>query len=154
MKSIISKDGKTIHRLDKNYNGDYFVDANVETISNRAFANCKGLTGVTLPETLKAIGEEAFSGCENLRKKVIIPEGVEVIPRECFSGCTGLTEVELPRGVKQIANGAFYQCPLEKINLEEVLGSLELIGKNAFRGHKFEIPDLPETVKVNDRAFK
>ncbi len=57
-----------------------------------AFSGCSALTSVTLPASLKSIGESAFDRCYNI-SEVLIEEGVESIASYCFSGCTGINKV-------------------------------------------------------------
>ncbi len=45
------------------YNG---VQYSVTTICNSAFANCSGLTSITIPQTITFIGSNAFENCSNL----------------------------------------------------------------------------------------
>lgn len=53
------------------------------------------VTKVTLPPTIKAIGNRAFCGCAALTE-VNIPESVTDIGKSAFGGCTNLT-LQIPR---------------------------------------------------------
>nr|MCR4655337.1 leucine-rich repeat domain-containing protein [Lachnospiraceae bacterium] len=44
-----------------------------------AFSNCSGLTSLTIPVTVKQIGEAAFEGCTGL-KEIINHSGIEIDP--------------------------------------------------------------------------
>lgn len=59
------------------------------TIPGQMFRDCKKLTKVTLPSTLKAIEDNAFRYCENLLD-LTIPEGVTKIGFNAFHGNTKL----------------------------------------------------------------
>ena len=108
-------------------------------ISGRAFANCSGITAVTLPKGLKGIDTAAFKGCTGLTA-VDLPSGIEYIGESAFENCTGITsvtipseldaiefstfrdctslgEVFIPEGVERISDEAFANCP----NLKAVL---------------------------------
>lgn len=57
----------------------------VVEIENRAFRDCSGLTGaLTIPSSMKIIGEEAFLGCSNITD-ILIPESVEEIKSNAFA---------------------------------------------------------------------
>ncbi len=85
------------------------LDGNVVTgIGANAFSNCKGLTEIILPNTIKTIGDYAFAYCVGWKGRLIIPEGVIDIGKNAFFNCNGLTEVVLPNSVKTIGAGAFY----------------------------------------------
>ena len=64
-----------------------------------AFAYCKQLTSVTLPDSITSIGGGAFLACSQLTS-VTLPESVVRIEDGAFSGCTELTSVtfENPEG--------------------------------------------------------
>ncbi|WP_295157349.1 fibronectin type III domain-containing protein [uncultured Ruminococcus sp.] len=62
----------------------------VTTISGYAFANCKEMTSVTLPDSLKSLEKSAFGCCMNLTD-VIIPDSVTDIDSGAFYYCTSLS---------------------------------------------------------------
>ena len=104
------------------------IPEGVETIEAYAFFGCENLKSVTLPNTLKTIGEDAFSECEQLTN-IIIPEGVDSIENEVFYDCYNLNKVVLPSSVKKIGDSAFSFCKLTRIVVPE---GCEELGKNAF----------------------
>ena len=87
------------------YNGLAF---NVISIGRHAFRNSK-ITAVTIPNSVKVIGESSFLDCTNLTE-VIIPEGVEVIENTAFENCTSITNIEISSTVNLIGSWAFANC--------------------------------------------
>ena len=55
-----------------------------------AFAGCKNLTNVIIPNGFLSIGDEAFAGCTNLTV-ITIPDSVTDIGDDAFGGCNNLT---------------------------------------------------------------
>ena len=51
------------------------ISRSVEIIHRSAFFDCTNLTSITIPDTVKSIGEYAFLACDNL--KTIIFEGTQ-----------------------------------------------------------------------------
>ena len=51
-----------------------------------AFYNCRGLTSVTIPNSVTTIERRAFCGCSRLTS-VNIPNSVTTIGDDAFSGC-------------------------------------------------------------------
>lgn len=97
-------------------------------IADNAFAGKANLTSLTLPQTLRYIGEYAFAQCG--LNGVVIPEGVTEIRPYTFYKCTSLADVSLPDGVESIGRSAFYNASgLKEISLPSVLKS---IGDYAF----------------------
>ena len=88
----------------------------VVSIESRAFESNTGITSVTIPGTVKIVGQYAFRGCTNL-KKITLQEGVWQIDYYTFAGCTNLTEVKLPSTLNYIENLAFGGCA----NLEQIV---------------------------------
>ena len=113
-----------------------------------AFANCTGLTSVTLPNSITELGNAMFYGCTNLRY-VNIPENVESIPQDIFWRCSSLQEIKIPEGVSSIGIYAFYYCE----NLQEIVipESVKTIGHGAFircsQVPSFEIPSGVKTIE-------
>ena len=61
----------------------------VTRIGEGAFANCPGLTNVTIPDSVTSIGSEAFVGCESLTS-ITIPNSVTSISKYAFLDCGSL----------------------------------------------------------------
>ena len=103
-----------------------------------AFSGCKGLTSVTIPNSVKSIGSSAFKSCEGLTS-IIIPNGVTSIGVDTFRGCGGLTSITIPNSVTYLNGNAFYGCNiLQDIYITDIaawckiagLGNLMYYGSN------------------------
>ena len=92
---------------------------------------------ITVPETVKSIGDKAFYGCKNLRE-LNLPDNCEIgkyIVKECehlrgftipatmknldyneFYNCKGFSEIKIPATVEYVSSSAFSNC----INLESI----------------------------------
>lgn len=79
------------------------------TLPDRAFAYRANLTSITLPNTLRTIGQEAFFECIGLTE-IVIPDGVTVIRGFAFDHCTKLSSATIPGSVTEIGNFAFAAC--------------------------------------------
>ena len=84
---------------------EYEVKEGVAIIGDRAFYDAK-LRTVTLPNSLRAIGQSAFAGCKNLTD-VALPEGLEVIKDTAFRDCESLAELTLPSTLLEVGARAF-----------------------------------------------
>ena len=86
-----------------------------------------GITGVTLPDSIRRIGDSAFraSGLSS----VDLPEGLETIGTMAFN-CCNFTTVDLPESLISIGEGAFAGTGLTEITLPGNL--VELGGPNCF----------------------
>lgn len=107
-----------------NAKGDVVVPANVTEIVG-AFGFCKA-DSITVPGTVKKIGEYAFSGC--MVRKIVIEEGVEEIGKYAFDEAN-VRELVIPASVKRIENHAFAGASLNKITF---LGVPEFVGDSHF----------------------
>ena len=87
-------------------------------LDRKAFSGNKQITSVTIPDSVKKIGAEAFLDCSSI-KSVTIPSGVQEIEPLAFANCTSLTEITIPSSVKTIGYGAFNGCTsLKTVNYE------------------------------------
>ena len=151
------------------------ISEGIETIRERAFYYCAGITTVQMPSTLRTIMDEAFRASYSL-KDAEIPDGVEYLGFEAFRHCTSLRIIAIPDSVRFIGEGAFKVCSAaESISIG---AGLERIGDWAFsycqsaetltmRGETVRIgvsafysctslkeASLPETVReIGDDAF-
>jgi len=108
------------------YNGNVYP---VTRIDNEAFSSCSSLRSVTIPNSVRFIGEKAFCGSTALQS-VRFGGGIRTIEKQAFSGCTALTHAILPKGLRTIGSATFHDCrQLSKLYLGD---SLISIGEGAF----------------------
>ena len=83
---------------------------------------------IVIPEGIEEIDKEVFSGSSI--KKIILPQSLKKIGDYAFSKCRELKEILLPDELEEIGNYAFYECNnLEYVRLPR---TLKKIGKQAF----------------------
>ena len=92
---------------------DYFNERNERKTAAKvgpcAFANCKYLSKIELPERLRFIGRFAFYNCISL-KEINSPVCLSVIETEAFYGCNNLKSIYIPIITEKIAAQAFAGC--------------------------------------------
>ena len=104
------------------------VSKGVTTIGAYAFYYMDA-TSVSLPGTLKIIGNHAFKYCQNLIE-IAIPSSVTRIDEFAFTCCTNLMKINLPKGITKISDGTFNYCyALSSISIP---GKVKTIGQQAF----------------------
>ena len=100
----------------------------LESIGEWAFFGT-GLTSVSIPQSVSAIGACAFRNCTQLVYADLPPEQTE-LGISLFQGCKALAEIAIPASVTRIGANAFYGCTgLNSITLS---GNVEDIGSSAF----------------------
>ena len=85
------------------------IPSSVTAIGQAAFQNCANLTSITIPSSVKSIGDYAFGWCTGITG-IIIPAGVTSIGDSTFNNCANLASVTIPAGVTSIGHSAFYEC--------------------------------------------
>ena len=81
----------------------------VTELSYNAFADCRQLKSVTIPDNITEVGGYLFRNCSSL-VSVSFGNGINVISSGMFVNCTSLLEIELPDSVQRIETNAFYNC--------------------------------------------
>ena len=76
-------------------------------IPSNAFSGSH-ITSITMPSTIKSIGEGAFQHC--FFKSIVIPSGITEIYRRTFWNCIDLESITLPNSITFIGERAFYDC--------------------------------------------
>jgi len=100
--------------------GTYDIPNGVTEVVAFAFYHSR-LSGITLPNTLTIMGQDAFAYCAELTV-MTIPGSLSVVPYEAFYECKKLETLTLSEGVQDIRNGAFGKCvSLKTINLPSTL---------------------------------
>ena len=127
------------------------IPEQVTKIDQIAFQNC-GLIEISLPTSLKSIGDSAFRNCDSL-VSVTVPDSVTSLGTYVFYDCDALTEVRLGTGITKIQESVFEHCDsLESIVLPYRVVS---IGNNAFKDCvKLMSVTIPRaTTTISDTAF-
>ena len=151
-----------------------FKAESLTEIQDGAFENAKALVNVTLPETLKKMGNSVFSGCSALKEislpaletlgsytfrgasnleKVIFHADATTTGKYTFTG-TPVKEVTLGEKITMIEEGLFYQASaIESVTLPE--GVTE-IGANAFAETRrlTTLNGLDKVVTIGRLAFQ
>lgn len=102
----------------------------VTAIDHAAFHD-SAVTGVTIPDSVTSIPDDAFAFCSQLTN-ISIPNSVTFIGFSAFNSCTSLKSITLPSSLSTIQSSAFYNCGnLETIRIPV---SVTFIGNYAFAG--------------------
>ena len=89
------------------------------SISDSAFATCRSLTQINIPDSVTNIGTNAFNSCYSLTR-INIPDSVTSISTSAFQNCYSLAQINLPDSVTRIGNDAFHNCySLTRINIPD-----------------------------------
>lgn len=78
-------------------------------IPNGICSDCEGLKKITLPSTLKKIGDGTFGGCTSI-EEIELPDGLQIIGEAAFDGDKSLKEITLPNSLTKIGRQAFARC--------------------------------------------
>lgn len=130
---------------------DYIEGKPVIRIGDNAFENAREVEKITLPNTLKEIGRDAFAStglCTFSANSNLI-----LIDVNAFFLCKSLQTVTIPDSITEIKPSTFACC--EKLKYVKFPNRLTIIGKNAFNGCKaLESINFPPTLRrVEDKAF-
>ena len=104
------------------------------SIDQFAFEYCTGLTSITIPESVTSIGAAAFKGCSML-ESIILPADLERIDSEVFEDCLNLKTITIPQSVKYMGEYVFRGCSAQIIMLPTTPPKLNTSGSNAYHEH-------------------
>lgn len=117
-----------------------------------AFANCRSLEDLYIPDSVRQLGPSIFRDCRNLRS-VHLPDVLTEIPDYAFYSCHALKKVFLSDNLVRIGTGAFADCP--SLHDPWIPKNLHSIGARAFYGCRFTKPILipPSVKELGAQAF-
>lgn len=141
------------------------ISEGISEIHNGAFFECKSLSEIILPSTLKLLGNTTninpqktshqgspqlplgiFSSCPI--KKINLPTGLLFIGSRAFMECHELESINLPNKIKEIKEYTFFGCKsLKHIVLPN---SLTKLGAYSFYDSGITSVDIPKTVTEID----
>lgn len=161
------QEGNYTYKLEKgeaiitNYNDTVYEDIvipssfdgyKVTGIDYNAFYDCYRITGVTIPDTVRVIGECAFEECIRL-KTVKMGNNVQEIGEDAFRDCESLESTNLSSQLTEIQWGTFWGCDkLKEITIPE---RVQIIHSYAFSGTALESIVIPKSVfEILGDAFR
>lgn len=113
------------------------------------FYSKKTLRSVTLPDTIRTIGHEAFKECA-LLSEINLPDSITLIEYEAFAYCTSLKHCTVPACT--MAASVFAHSGLESVTVSE---GVEKIPGSAFFGTNLKEVSLPSSVRdIEMSAFQ
>ncbi len=127
----------------------YSVPDGVVSIGDYAFLRSR-ITDIEIPSSVKSIGFDAFSHCDNL-KTVYVPDTVETLGKGVFSYATSLESVRLPAGLTTIPERLFQHCEaLQSIQIPSGVTQIESSALSACKSlTEVAIPDGVTAIAVN-----
>ena len=136
------------------------ISSDVQSIGNRAFANCWGLKDVVFEEgCIPTMGIGAFSGCyylENVKMPTYLranAKGYYVINEQLFDGCRSLKSITLPLNTTHIGqdsgNTGFSYTFRNCTSLEEVIlpDTLKIMAAQIFENCGIKSITIPASVE-------
>lgn len=85
-----------------------FIPETIKQIGENAFSN-SSIALIRLSDAIMKIGKSAFENCINLRE-ITIPNSIEIIEKCSFKGCTSLTQITIPSSITSIGKSSFEGC--------------------------------------------
>lgn len=130
----------------------------VTEIADSAFFGCM-FSNISIPAGVERIGCYAFAECR-LLSSIVLPEGLKYIGEGAFRGsCSaGAGELRLPSTLSDVGSEAFYDVPVRELDIagDDSLGAL-YIGDKAFGGNEQHIETMTvgrgEPPTLADDAF-
>ena len=139
---LYNHDMTKILRCPMGKEGQVTIAGSVKEIGEHCFDGCKKIAKLIIPNTVKAIGDYAFSGIEI--DKLIIPNSVSTMGKGCFSHAVIKTELKLPARLETLPDETFLKAQYPSFNF---LKGLKYIGSHSM-DETTTASSLPETVSL------
>ena len=90
----------------------------VVAIGNAAFSGCQ-LDGISIPSTIKHIGDNSFFGCKGL-SSLVLPQEVEYIGDYAFYDSDFGGSLTIPSSCKYVGSSAFFETNITDLTFEMI----------------------------------
>ena len=98
--------GNHLIRVRTSAEGRFEIKKGTLTTADYTFENCKSLTEISIPDTVKIIGADTFASCQSLTG-LTIPDSVTSIGTSAFYECKSLETMVIPESITEIKAGTF-----------------------------------------------
>ena len=139
---------------------EFKITEGTENILEYAFADCKEITYITIPSSVKSVSANSFANCDKLERIVVADENktfdsrnncnaiILTAENKLVKGCKGSS---IPDGVKTIGRIAFANTNLSKIEIPNTVTTIE---DSAFYNNELANITIPESIsKIGANAF-
>ena len=143
--------GGNYYKVKRGLSTKYYNIKENDIVDSHMFYNCRSLTSLKLPKTVKKIEQNAFYNCQSL-KECTLPESLSEINDKAFAK-TKLSEVTFPASLTSIKYEAFSECSNLK-TLRFTSPSVPTFGQDVFEDcSKLEKVYVPKA-SLNDYKEK
>ena len=94
------------------------LSPNAHNLPSRMFYECEKLQGISFPNGLLTIGDQAFVEC-NVINTIVIPDSVISLGSSCFQGIDNLKNLTIGSGLSSISPWAFAGTGLESVTIPD-----------------------------------
>lgn len=136
-------------------NGSHLIEEvtlpnTIREIGDGAFWMCENMRSINMPTSLRRIGEDAFKGCKSLTS-IQMSDNVTEIGKYAFYGCTSLSDVKLSHRLTEISNHTFENT----LSLENITIPLNInkLGDEAFARSGLTSINLHAGMKLGVYSF-
>ena len=112
---LYNRDKSVIVAVSPALTGTFGISLAIDSISPYAFAGCMGITTVTFNGSPTRINDYAF--CQSGLTSISIPWSVKRIGNGAFMSCECLSKVSFTENIESIGYGAFAYCKLTEADL-------------------------------------
>lgn len=124
----------------------------VKVIGLNAFYHCLSLTRLVLSKEITSIGEGAFSHCSAL-EDITLPPKLTVVPKEMCFFCTKLDKIHWNQSLLEISENAFSRCSsLETISIPKNVNKIHKSFTGCRNLKKITIPSSVEIISKKSFA--
>ncbi len=136
------------------------IPEGITSITAETFWYCSGITGINLPNTVKSVGQNAFTATSI--KSMVFPDSVKTISKNVFNKCAELKSVHIGSGVTSLTE-MFSNCEsvIDNITVSDLNEKyksennaiLSKDGQVLYRANK--LGEIPEGVtEISSYAFE
>lgn len=132
------------------------IGKDISVIDNKAYKNADYLRKVVIPANVEYISDEAFADCKNLKEVIFEPgEYPLVLGNNVFENCPKLKKIDFGNRVAATGSGICNNCPkLETVILSENQNYKCIEQYTFYKCLKLASVEIPENIKeIGEFAF-